>query len=148
MSRSSVVPANAASMSCSQLRMLDPRHAIDRLREVLPDRSLPLEHAAAARRQTVITAPPLTGLLHPAAFDHALRFEAIERRIERGDVKGDGAVGSLVDQLADFIAMTLALFEQRQDQQLGTTALQLPLQHRPTHIWAGTISCLRSHANA
>src|SRR5687767_13701394 len=115
MSRSSVVPANAASMSCSQLRMLDPRHAIDRLREVLPDRSLPLEHAAAAWRQAVIAPPPLTGLLHPAAFDHALRFEAIQRRIERGDVKGDRAVGAPVDQHADFLAVALALLEQRED---------------------------------
>src|SRR5688572_10247560 len=124
MSRSSAVPAKANSMSrrksCPELveglRMLDPRHAIDRLCEVLPDRSLPHEHAAPAGRQTVITAAALTGFLHPAALDQPLRFEAIEGWIQRGDMKRDRAVGALVDLLADIVAVTLALFEQREDQ--------------------------------
>ena len=67
--------------------MFDPRDAIDRLREGLPDRSLAHQRAAPARRQPIVAAAALPGLFDPSPFDQALRFEAIERRIERGDVK-------------------------------------------------------------
>src|SRR5687767_8930391 len=120
--------------------MFDPHDAIERLREALPDRSLAHKHAATPRRQPVISPPPLPGLLHPTAFDQAFRFESIERWVERGDMKHDRAVGSLVDLLADVVAVPLAFIEQREDEQFRTAALQLPLQHRGAHILAGTIS--------
>src|SRR5690349_5788884 len=131
MSRSMPTFVNAASIRLPhESRMLDPRHAIQRLREVFPDRSLAHERAAPAGRQTVVSAPPLPGFLHPASLDHALRFEAIECRIERGDVERDRSVGSLFDLLADLVAVAFPLFEERQDEQFRATPLQLPLEHR------------------
>jgi len=81
--------------------LLDRGDAVDRLREVVPRRSLPHKHSAAAGRQTVIAPPALSGLLNPSSFDPAAFFEAIERGIERGDVKRDGAVGLFFDLFAD-----------------------------------------------
>src|SRR3989442_15476903 len=76
------------------------------------------ERASARPREAVITAPPLPSTFDPASFDQALLFEAIERRIQRGGVKRDGAVRSLFDQLADLVAMALAFIQQRQDKKL------------------------------
>src|SRR5262245_51030039 len=100
MSSSIAVDVNAArsralKRSPEPSGMLDSCNAIDRLREVLPDRSLAHERAAPARREAVVAAPALPRLLDPAAFDHALALEAIQCRVERGDVERDGAVRSL-----------------------------------------------------
>src|SRR5688572_2336898 len=148
MSASSEVDAKASRRYALQLRpepveglrMLNPRHPIDRFREVLPDRSLAHERAAPAGGEAIVAAPALPRLFDPASFDHALALEAIERRVKRSDVKLDQRVGALFDLLADVVAMALALFEQRQDQELGAAPLHLPFEHRGGHILPETIS--------
>src|SRR5205085_8383231 len=67
-------------------------------------------------------------------------FEAVEGGVEGGDVEADRAVGAAGDQLADFVAVPLALLEERQDQQLGAAAFELALEFVWHHIWARTIS--------
>ena len=58
---------------------------------------------------TALTAPALTGALDPAAFDQPFVFEAIERRIQRRDVKTDGSLRSLADQPREIVAVALSL---------------------------------------
>src|SRR4030095_10769269 len=130
MSASSELDAKASRRCALQLRMLDSRDAIDRLGKVLPNRSLAHERAAAARCEPIVTAPPLSGLFDPPAFDQPLALEAIKRRIERGDVKLDERLGSHFDLLADVVAVALPFFKQRQNQQFGAATLHLALEHR------------------
>src|SRR6476620_12553964 len=96
--------------------LLNPRHLIDRLREVLPDGSLPHKRSVAAGRQTVIAAPALAGLLDPAAFDQPFSFQSVKRRIKRGDVKGDRPGGAFFNLFPDVVSVALTIFEQCEDE--------------------------------
>src|SRR5262249_26966179 len=95
----------------------------------------PHQDATAFRRQRVEAAPPLASLLHPAAAQPAALFEAVEERVERGDVEFQLALRLRLDQLADFVAVALALLDDRQDDQLRRPLLQLPLEHPAAYIW-------------
>src|SRR5262245_39447731 len=55
------------------------------------------EDLLAGRRQTIVTAPSLPGLLDPLALEPAARLEAIEERIERRDVEPDHAARPRLD---------------------------------------------------
>jgi hypothetical protein len=55
-------------------------------------------------------------------------------------VEADRAVGAAGDQLADLVAVPPALFEQRQDQELGAAAFELALEFLRHHMWAQLIS--------
>src|SRR5262249_34832149 len=137
-------PRPAASSACvtrtAMSGMADPRNAIERGEKVLPDAALLREHLAACGGQPVVAAAALAGALDPAALDQAAVLEAIERGVERGGVKGDGAARSLVDQAADVVAVTLALVEERQDQDLGAATFELALEERRAHMWRDYIS--------
>ena len=56
----------------------------ERRDEAGPVLALRGEHLPAGLGDPVVAAPPLAGLLDPAAADPAPRFEAIERGVERG----------------------------------------------------------------
>src|SRR4051812_2775963 len=100
------------------------RDAVQRREEVVPDAALARERVPAGAGQLVVAPPALSLPLDPPAFDQAAILEAIERRIERGDVEVDGAVGALGNELADLVAVSAPLLEQREDQEFGAAALQ------------------------
>src|SRR5690348_257777 len=85
-----------------------------------PASALARQHLLAGGRQTIEAAPPLALAHQPAADDEAAAFEAVEGGIERRDVKLDGAVGSRLDELREFVAVPGLLREQRQDHDLDT----------------------------
>src|SRR5260221_13206218 len=119
-----------------QSGMADARDAIERDEKGLPDAALAGEDLSSWWREPVISATALAGALHPPPFDEALVFEAIQRGIQGGDVEVDGAVGPLGNEPADLIAVALALFEEREDEQLGAAPFQLALEKRRAHMWA------------
>src|SRR6266545_762369 len=134
------VVASAALTRALTSRMADPRHAIKREKERVPDAALLREHLTARGGQPVVAPAALASAFDPAAFDEALVFEPIQGRIERRGVERDGAAGSFLNQPADVVPVPLPLVEQREDQHLRAPSLQFPLQQRRAHMWRDYIS--------
>src|SRR5688572_822132 len=109
--------------------MVDSRDETHGLDKVFPSVALAREHAAPFSRQTIETAPSLTGLLHPSALQPAAFFQAIQKRIERRHMEFELSARARFDELADFVSMTRARFDDRQDDELGGTLLQLAIEH-------------------
>src|SRR5450830_1577105 len=128
-----------SSVFCLWLRRPNLRHPVQRDEERVPDAALAGQRRAPGARELVVAAPALPGALDPAAFDQAAVLQPVQRGIQRGHVEADRAVRSLRDQLADLVAVTPALFEQRQDEQLRAPAIQLPFEGVGGHIWPQTI---------
>ena len=110
--------------------------------ELLPDGSLSGQPLAACGGEPVVPPAPLSSALHPSPLDEAAVFEAVERWVEGGGVEGDRAARSLFDQAADVVAVTLALVEERQDQDFSAATLELALEERRAHMWRDYISAL------
>src|SRR6266850_613180 len=108
-----------------QSGMANAGHTVQRGDERLPAPALRVERGLALGGQTVKAPAAYSGPLDPAALNQAAALQAIERRIQRRDVELERAVGAAVDQLGDFIAVAVALFEERQDQGLGAALTQL-----------------------
>src|SRR5690349_15652198 len=90
-----------------------------------PAAALRREGLAARRSDPVETAAPQARLLDPPPLDQPTPLEAIQQRIERGHAEADLAVGALLDQLGDLVAMALLFLDQRQHQHLGAASLHL-----------------------
>src|SRR5580765_490389 len=106
-------------------RLSEAGDAIDGDEERLPHRAFARELLAARRRQLVVPAPPLARFLHPAAFDQAVIFQSIQRRVKRGDLIGERALRLLADEPADFVAVPGAIFDEGEDQEIRRALLQL-----------------------
>jgi hypothetical protein len=114
--------------------MVACRNAPDGLDERGPRLSLLCEHAPAFGCDFVEAAAPLAGLLDPAALDPSTLLEAVEQRVKRIDVERQLAAGSRVDQLAQFVAVTGPRVEQRENQQLRRSFLQLAVERAGVDI--------------
>jgi hypothetical protein len=121
--------------------MFDSRNAADGGHEVFPALLLRMEYLAPLGGQAVIPAAPLVGFFHPLSLDPTLGFEAMEQRIERGDMEGEGAAGADLDQLRDVIAMTGPGFEKRENQKFGAAFFPFGIGREVvcSHIWAASI---------
>ena len=86
------------------------------------------EDPAPRRGQAVEAAAPLASLFDPSPLQPSALFQAIEQGIERGDVELELSVRALLDQLADFVAVPGPRFEDRQDDELGGSLLQLAIE--------------------
>ena len=112
------------------------RHAVERGEELLPGVALRGQHLAPLGRQLVIAAPALAGLLDPLPLDEPAPLQAVEQRVERGDVELEHAVGALADELCDFVAVARAVLHQRHDEHLGAALLQLAVEDTcDVHMW-------------
>src|SRR5262245_7278425 len=108
--------------------MLGLGDAPHRFDEGRPGALLHAQRLPAGRRDPVVAAAALRGLFDPSAPDEAPRLEAIEQRIERGDVEGERAAGPRLDQLADLVAMAGPVLDEGQDEQLRRPLLELPVE--------------------
>src|SRR5258708_33089287 len=99
--------------------MVEPREAVERLDKLAPRAALVGESAPARARQAIEPFPPLTGLFDPLAFYQALALQAVQHRVQRGDVKLQLAVRSGFDQLRQFVAVARAFFEKRENDYLS-----------------------------
>src|SRR5258706_8661937 len=98
------------------LRAAQPRDAVQCREERAPAPPLRGEHRLSFRGEAIETFAALTALLDPPALNETAALEAVERGVERGDVKLQGAAGSAVDQLRQLVAVAIALVEEREQQ--------------------------------
>src|ERR1051325_6610731 len=115
--------------------MRPPDAPSDRLDEGPPAPPLCGERLPALRGEPVVAAAALAGLLHPAAGDHAALLEAVEQRVERGDVEAEDAAGAGLDQLPQLVAVAGLVLQQGEDQELGAALLPDPGRHQEPHMW-------------
>src|SRR5262245_33677229 len=111
---------------------------VERNEEVVPDAPLAGERLTPGTRQLVVPATALPSALDPAAFDQPAVLESVQGGVEGRDVKINRAFRAARDQQTDFVAVTLALFEERQDEELSAAAFELALQLVCDHILAQT----------
>src|SRR5579871_1563359 len=99
--------------------------------------ALPLfgEHLGSLGRQAIIAAAALAGLFHPAALNPAILFKAVQQRIKGGHVEAEGATGTRFDQFANVITMARLVFDQGEDQQLGTAFFPFTVVLGDLHMW-------------
>lgn len=90
-------------------------NAAKRREEGVPVAALRQENLAASGRESVVAATSLTRLLDPFAFDPVAPFHAVEHWIQRRDVKPKLPTRTVIDQLADLVAMPLAFLETRKN---------------------------------
>src|SRR5688572_25391360 len=105
-------------------RILEPRRALDSGHEHAPRLALLRQLLAPGRRELVETPSPLAGTLDPPAGNAALRFEAIEDRIQRRDIEHDRAVRALLDARGDVVAMPRLILELGEDEQFRSALLE------------------------
>src|SRR5215207_8589941 len=114
----------------------DARHAVERVEELLPRVALRGQDPPPLGRQLVITAAALAGLLHPLPLDVAAPLQAVEQRVERGDVELEHAVGALADELGDLVAVARPVLHERLDEHLGGPRLQHEIENTcDVHMW-------------
>src|SRR5258708_521528 len=78
--------SRASIASCHEgSGILEARDAVDGEDEVLPAAALGGQHLAAERRELVVAAPALAGLLDPLPLDPAALLEAAGERVGRRD---------------------------------------------------------------
>src|SRR5207248_7111141 len=112
--------------------MAELRDPVERGEKHLPAAPLRLERAASVGGEAVEAAAARAGALHPAAVNQAAPLQAVERRVERGDMEGERAVRAALDQLGELVAVAVALLEQREDEGLGAALAQLGVgRHMP-----------------
>jgi hypothetical protein len=104
------------------------RDAVDRGDEALPALALSGQHLPSGGGEPVVAPAALALLLHPSAGDPAAALQAIEQRIEGSDLEDEVAVGSLLDHLAQLVAVARASLEQSEDDQLGAALLELAVE--------------------
>ena len=122
-----------------QSGMADAGDAVERREERAPAAALRVEDLAAGGGQAVEAPAPHAGLFDPASLDQPAALEPIERRVERSDVEGNGALGSVANQLGDLVAVAVALLEQRQDQGFGAAFAQLAVGGHMTAAYVSVI---------
>src|SRR5687768_12529525 len=121
--------------------MFASRDAADGLDECLPRLQLLGEHAATLGGDLVEASAPFVGLFDPGAPDPATLLQAIEQWIQGIDVERQLSVGSRVDQLAELVAVPGARLEQREDQQLRGSSLQLTVERPRVYTCHRQIVC-------
>src|SRR5262245_21660573 len=113
--------------------MLAPDDPSDGLDELTPAVALPDEKPAALRGQAVEAPAPLPRLLDPAPLHEATPLQPVQQRIERRRVEAHAALGALLDQPADLVAVPQPLPDDRQDEELGAALLPFPLDRSRPH---------------
>src|SRR5258708_3294577 len=108
--------------------MFDSGDAADRVGEFAPGVALRLEHLFARRRKPVAAAAALAGLFNPGALNPAALLEPVQQRIERGDAELQHAARPRFDQLAEVVAVTRLVLDERQNEQLGAPLFQLAIE--------------------
>ena len=87
------------------------------------------ERTAAQRRELVKSPSPLVGLLHPAPFHQTLALQAVEHRVDRGDLKLECLLRLGFDEFGQFVAVTGSRFQQGEQDHLGAATLKIVCVH-------------------
>src|SRR5687767_5321835 len=127
--------ASRARTSSFHSGMVGSRNEIHRVHESLPGLALARKHAASLGGQAVEPPPALAGLLHPPSQQPSAFFEPVEERIERRHMELQLPIGTRLDQLAGLVAVARASFDNRQDDELSRSFLQLAIEHALVRRW-------------
>jgi len=119
----------ATSKKVSRLGRCDSSNVVESGEKVLPCAALLDQDLMSGGCDLIETAAPLSGLLNPATLDQRAFFEAVKKRVERGNVKLEHAVRAGFDELGNLVPMASAFFDERENEHLSAAALQLPIQH-------------------
>src|SRR5262249_40589042 len=88
----------------------------------------------AGARKSIISPLTLPGLFQPTATDPSPRLQSVEQRVKRRNAEPQGASRAQFDQLPDFISVARPVLQQRQNQQLGASLLQLAVRELNCHM--------------
>src|SRR5678816_1083452 len=113
-----------------------PRYIGDGLGEFPPALSLRLENGETCGRDGVVAPASLAVFFDPTSDDPLSLFHAIEHGIEGGDVEREHAVGPALDELGELVAMSWLVLDQREDEKLGASLLELGSQHGVIYVSA------------
>src|SRR4029079_11510076 len=111
-------------MYATKSRILEPCGALDGDHEDAPRFALLCQLLAPGGGELVEASSPLSSTFDPPARDAALRFKAIEDRIQRGDVEHHRAVRTLLDACGNVVAMPRLLLELGEDEQFRCALFQ------------------------
>src|SRR5262245_10276647 len=105
----------------------------------LPRVAFALQKGAALGGELVVAPPRASTRLHPATFDQTFFLQPAEHRIQRANPELQPSAGSSLDQLSDFVAVTVSFFEQRQNEKLRTSLFEFAAEHRGDTILVRSI---------
>src|SRR5262249_60069359 len=98
-------------------------HLSERGDETAPVGALLGEHAAARVGDAVVAAPPLARFFDPPSPNPAAIFEAVQRRVERGEREAEPAIRARLDELRDLVPVVALVLDDREDHELGAALL-------------------------
>src|SRR5262245_56806757 len=106
-----------------------------------------LQKRTAFCGQAIVAPARTCAMLHPAPFDQSFFLEPAQNRIQRTDPELQPAAGSTLDQLSDFVAVTVSFFEQRKNEKLGTPLFEFAVEHDCETILVRSITSSSIHTN-
>src|SRR5262245_46557659 len=124
----------------AQSRMAESCHAAQGPHERGPSRALFRQHAAAFRCEAIAAPAPLAPGLPPTALDPPALLELVEQRIERCRAKRQQAFRPLGDLTTEVVAVQLARFQTREDEQLRTALPRRSVGDGVGHVFESDIS--------
>jgi len=92
-----------------------------------PAAKLRSENSAAVPREPIIPAATLAAFFDPAPLYPAAPFEAVQEWVERSHMEANRSARALLNELADFIAVTRSRLNERENQHLGAPSLPFRL---------------------
>src|SRR5262245_13031900 len=95
----------------------------------VPGVAFVFEKSPAFGGQMVIATPGPSSAFNPPALDQRFFLEPAQNRIQRTDPEMQAAARSGFDQLSDFVAMPIVLFEKRKNEKLWTAFFQFAIEH-------------------
>src|SRR5215471_10914008 len=108
--------------------MFVSRDATYGFHECIPGLALLSEHTSSFSRNPVESPASFLGLLDPGTPDPSALLKTVKQWIEGIDVELELAAGTRVDEFAQLIAVPWPRIEQRKNEQLGGSPLQLAIK--------------------
>jgi hypothetical protein len=107
----------------------------DGLNECFPPLTLGCEHFATFGREAVETSTTLTASLDPSPGNPTAPFKPVQQGVHGGSFEAQRSFGALLNQLTQVVPMARPALQQRQNQQFGTSLLQLTVEHARQFIF-------------
>src|SRR5262245_63132963 len=136
---------NRLRISALQSRISHPHDVADRGDELAPALALGVECLATVFGDRVVASASLPGAFDPSTDDPAALFHPVEQGIERGDVEGEHATRSRLDEFRDLVSMSRLGLEEREDEEFGAALFQLGGKHG-TNICVTATYVVKAHA--
>src|SRR5689334_15924527 len=99
--------------------MRQPREIPHETEELRPLLALRRENMTAGLCDRVVAAAALARAFHPASAYEPALLEFVERGVERREVEGQCAAGTLFDRFDQLVAVARLVLEEREDEELG-----------------------------